>query len=173
MPVAAEVRAWRERCGLSIRGLAERADIAPSTVWRIEAGRLDPTVGMLARLRRATVGERSSVPTTREAAVSLALGRLTAAELLRNPEPVLVKARARVGRMLDERTLPHGTRRQLTEWSRILAGPLEDIVGALIDPSERGYELRQATPFTGLLSDEERLAAIRRATREHRATRAA
>ena len=39
---------------------------------------------------------------------------------------------------------------------------------ALIDPGEHGYELRQNTPFTGVLPDEERLAAVRRASREHR-----
>jgi len=35
---------------LSIRALSEIAGVSPSTVSRIEGGRMDPTVGMLARL---------------------------------------------------------------------------------------------------------------------------
>ncbi len=58
-------------------------------------------------------------------------------------------------------------------WLQVLDGPLEEVVAALIDPGERGYELRQNTPFTGVFSDEERLAAVRRAAREHRAARSA
>lgn len=33
----------------------------------------------------------------------------------------------------------------------LLESPLEDVVAALIDPSERGYGLRQVTPFTGVI----------------------
>jgi transcriptional regulator with XRE-family HTH domain len=85
---------------VSIRELAKRADVAPSTVWRIEKGRLDPTVGMLERLLRAAARESSPMSPTREAAVSLALGRLTAAELLQDPDRVLERARRRTAAML-------------------------------------------------------------------------
>lgn len=44
------VRDARTSAGLSLRALAERAGVATSTVLRIEAGQVDPTVGMLARL---------------------------------------------------------------------------------------------------------------------------
>ena len=40
----------RTNAGLTMRALAARADVATSTVARIEAGKVDPTVGMLARL---------------------------------------------------------------------------------------------------------------------------
>ena len=59
------------------------------------------------------------------------------------------------------------------EWQRILDGPLEGVVAALIDPGERGYELRQNTPFTGVLTDDERLAVVRRALKDWRAARSA
>jgi transcriptional regulator with XRE-family HTH domain len=152
--------------------LATRAEVAASTVWRIEAGQVNPTVEMLERLR-AAAGASSEKPGTREAAVSLALGRLTAAALLRDPKPILRKAQQRVRRLLADSGLPRGSRRWLEVWRTLLSGPLEDVVAALIDPSERGYELRQHLPFTGVLSDDERLVAIQRATREHRATRSA
>ena len=172
MSSATELRAARERSGLSIRALASRAEVAPSTIWRIEAGQVNPTVEMLERLRTAA-GSSGAGPATREARVSLALGRLTAAALLRDPPPILQKARQRVRKQLDDRNLPRGSRRWLESWRSLLEGPLELVVAALIDPSERGYELRQHMPFTGVLSDEERRNAIRQATREHRATRSA
>ena len=54
------------------------------------------------------------------------------------------------------------------------AGQLDSaIVAALIDPWERGYELRQNTPFTGVLTNDERLAVVRRASKDWRAARSA
>lgn len=169
---AARVRRIREAAGLSIRELAERAGVAASTVWRIESGRLDPTVSMLERLLEAA-SCRLVRRTTRETVVSLALGRLIAAAVLRNPTPHVERARSRVAAILESQASPQGQRLWATEWQRLLDGPLEGVVAALIDPSERGYELRQNMPFTGLVADEERLEAVRRASREHRAARSA
>lgn len=158
---------------MSIRDLAERAEVAASTVWRIESGRLDPTVGMLNRLLAAARPAASPGPTTREAAVSLALGRLTASAVLRDPNELVARARDRVVVILADEHCPRGLRQWTMEWQRLLIGPLEGVVAALINPDDRGYELRQNTPFTGVLSDEQRLTAVRRASKEHRAARSA
>lgn len=50
MAASALVRDARLGAGLSIRALATRADVAYSTVSRIESGQVDPTVGMLTRI---------------------------------------------------------------------------------------------------------------------------
>ncbi len=50
VPVVGLVRAARRRAGLSQRGLAKAARISPSTVNRIEAGALVPSVALLQRL---------------------------------------------------------------------------------------------------------------------------
>ncbi len=47
------LRYWRERRGYSVRDLADRAGVQFSTVHRIEAGRLSPTVAMLGKLAKA------------------------------------------------------------------------------------------------------------------------
>jgi transcriptional regulator with XRE-family HTH domain len=167
------LKAARVGAGISIRELAKRAHVAPSTVWRIEAGRLDPTVGMLDRLVRAAGGGDVSAVPTREEAVSLALGRLTAAELLRNPEPSLRKARRRVQQTQSSAGLPEGARRWTSEWAGLLDMPLETVVAVLIDPSQHGYELRQNTPFVGLIPEGQRLEAIRQASKAQRAARSA
>ena len=44
------LREERRRAGLSIRALGKVAGVSPSTISRIESGRMDPTVGMLSRL---------------------------------------------------------------------------------------------------------------------------
>jgi hypothetical protein len=75
--------------------------------------------------------------------------------------------------MLADPNLTEGSRRWMLLWENILGGPLLGVVAALIDPGERSYELRQNTPFVGLLSDEERLGAVRKASREQSATRSA
>jgi transcriptional regulator with XRE-family HTH domain len=63
MDAALLVRSARESADLSVRGLAARADVAASTVSRIEAGSIDPTLGTLTRLLTAA-GKDIEVVTT-------------------------------------------------------------------------------------------------------------
>jgi transcriptional regulator with XRE-family HTH domain len=51
--VIIRLREWRERRGLSVRRLAERAGVHYVTVVSIEAGRMSPTVEMLEKLAQA------------------------------------------------------------------------------------------------------------------------
>jgi transcriptional regulator with XRE-family HTH domain len=47
------LREWRQKRNLSIRGLARRARMGEATVWKIEVGRMSPSVRVLATLARA------------------------------------------------------------------------------------------------------------------------
>lgn len=47
------LREWRERRGISLRQLAERAGVSFVTLYRIEAQKMSPTVAMLERLAEA------------------------------------------------------------------------------------------------------------------------
>ena len=47
------LREWRERRGLSMRALAQRAGGSYVTIARIESGAMSPTVALLERLARA------------------------------------------------------------------------------------------------------------------------
>jgi transcriptional regulator with XRE-family HTH domain len=51
MPVL--LRHWREKRGLSVRGLAKLARVGFVTVSRVENGRLNPSVDLLEKLARA------------------------------------------------------------------------------------------------------------------------
>lgn len=50
MEPPALLREVRREAGLSVRALGKKAGVSPSTISRIEAGRMDPTVGMLTHL---------------------------------------------------------------------------------------------------------------------------
>ena len=47
------LREWRDRRGLSLRTLAEKAGVSYVTIVRIEGGALSPTVAMLEKLATA------------------------------------------------------------------------------------------------------------------------
>jgi transcriptional regulator with XRE-family HTH domain len=47
------LRQWRERRGLSLHALAERAGVNYVTITRIENGRMSPTVALLEKLAAA------------------------------------------------------------------------------------------------------------------------
>jgi hypothetical protein len=47
-------------------------------------------------------------------------------------------------------------RRWMDEWDRLLKGPIDRLLAVLVSPSPRSRELRQNSPFAGLLNDNER-----------------
>lgn len=66
-------------------------------------------------------------------------------ELLEKAKQTLLRYRVR-----------HGQIRWVTEWESILAKPLSDITAFIVSESEKARELRQSTPFVGILSPRER-----------------
>jgi len=51
--IAHAVKRWREARGVSQRDLAAKSGVGYASIARIETGRQDPTVGLLARLAEA------------------------------------------------------------------------------------------------------------------------
>lgn len=51
--MAVLLRQWRERRGLSLHRLAEKAGVSYVTIVRIEQGRMSPTVALLEKLAAA------------------------------------------------------------------------------------------------------------------------
>lgn len=77
-----------------------------------------------------------------------------------DPERTLHRARVNLRRLQPAH--PRGVvERWLGEWERLLDGPLDELVEALTSRSERGCELRQNSPFAGVLSQRERGASLR------------
>jgi hypothetical protein len=126
-----------------------------------EAGAKSPTWRTVERI--ATASGLASYPfvgrpLTRDQARSLALHAAIAGALWRQPDAVLDAARRNVATMLAAN--PHAAP-LLAEWERIMEPPTREIAGRLFDVSEHGRELRQVTPFAGVLTARERAAAYR------------
>lgn len=96
---------------------------------------------------------------TRDQVRSLLLAHAVAGHVATDPDGTRAMARANLRRML-EATPRGGARVWLQEWARLLDGPLVDLLATLTSPTPRSRELRQNSPFAGVLSDTERLAVL-------------
>jgi len=88
---------------------------------------------------------------------SLALHRRVAEKLRADPA-LLRLAVANLDRWRDADAEEFPDRQ---EWRRLLKGRLEDLLAVLVDPGERGARLRKASPFPGVLTEDERQSVIK------------
>jgi len=103
---------------------------------------------------------------TREDRRSLALHQVIAQRLLDDSDTVIQRARSTLGLMLERHP---GAAPLLTQWKAILRCPVSEIAEVLLDPRPRARELRQVTPFAGILSPAERAEVYRRFAASERA----
>ena len=128
-----------------------------------------PNLRALRRLARALGLEArlQFVPaTTREDRRSLALHEAIAQRLIEDPVAVTKRARSMLGLMMERHS---GAAPLLTQWKAILRCPVSEIAEVLLDPRPRARELRQVTPFAGILSPAERAEVYRRFAASKRA----
>lgn len=99
---------------------------------------------------------------SRAARVSRELHRAVARKLRSNPDDIRSLALDNIARMrLNARgALSQGW---LDEWERMLDGPTGELIEFMLATGERADDLRQMTPFAGVLSEDERRDVVRRA----------
>lgn len=127
--------------------------------------------GVHRRLDRREVESLRSGAPTRDQRQSRWLHTAVAGRVVQDPEATLPKARANLTRMRSAHDRPV---RWLDEWERVIESGPEAVVSALVADAPDAVELRQNSPFAGILTDVERrnaLAAFRSADR--RATESA
>ncbi len=90
---------------------------------------------------------------------SLWLHRAIAARLRADPGWVRAKAKANLARIRGSHGPSVGP--YLCRWSELLDGPLDTLAGMLISESQDARDLRQCTPFAGVLSPHERWEVYR------------
>jgi transcriptional regulator with XRE-family HTH domain len=153
------IRELRVRAGITQAVLARAAGTSQPTIAAYEAGRKSPSVNTVRRLARS-VGLEARVeyhpPLTREERRSIALHQAIAQRLIEDPERVLAQARQNLTRMGARVT---GPSQILEEWRVVLDRPLSALLPLLTDPTPWARELRQLTPFAGVLSARERAVA--------------
>lgn len=101
---------------------------------------------------------------TRDQVRSLLLGYAVAGRLVAEPEAVLTRARRNLGRLKS--ATGGGSNPWLGQWERLLDGPLIDVLRALTSDSPASRELRQNSPFAGVLSQVERSKVLAHVTRD-------
>jgi hypothetical protein len=105
-----------------------------------------------------------SNPHRRAEARSLALHREVAERIRERPE-LLEPIRARVNGWLRDGTV---AKPYAEAWWELLSRELEALLVAIVDPSERGRDLRQCTPFAGILDPRTRWRILRETSEDSR-----
>jgi excisionase family DNA binding protein len=131
------------------------------------------TVGTHRRIRRTDVEALRSrnQRLTRDQLRSLWISHAVAGKLVADPDEVIERARRNLTKLQRTHTRGQGAR-WLAEWEHIVNGPIEGVLDALTSTSPRARELRQNSPFAGLLSEDERAQVLDafRASRLRRTT---
>lgn len=108
------------------------------------------------RLRHSDVQQLLEPQLTREQEKSLWLHRALLEPLMIDPTTVIERARENILRWLPRHRSDGMAVRYLTQWQERLDGGVDDVAGVLVGTDERSCELRQNSPFAGVLSDEDR-----------------
>lgn len=113
--------------------------------------------GVHRRLERKEVEALMDRGRTRDDRQSLWLHAAVAGRVARDPQGALAKARANIRRMQSA----HRARSPWVDrWERLIdAGP-EAVLRALVADTPESVELRQSSPFAGVLTDRERRRAL-------------
>jgi excisionase family DNA binding protein len=123
------------------------------------------TTGTHRRIRRSDVEPLLAQHLTREAERSLWLHRAVAGRLVGDPEDVLRTAVQNLGRLQE--THPSGmSAHWLSCWQEVLGNGVDTVLDTLVSRAPLAIELRQNSPFAGVLTNDER-AAVHAAFREH------
>jgi hypothetical protein len=122
--------------------------------------------GVHRRLRRGDVDafarRRTRGDLTQDQLRSLWLHRAVAAHVAQDPVATFELARSNIRKSL-ERGPAGGSARWLRQWQRLIDRGPEPVMEMLTSRSPMGREMRQNSPFAGVLSEEERLAIVRAA----------
>lgn len=171
------VRRGRLARRLDQRDLARDLGVSAVTLRRLEAGEGGSLALTLAALDRLGVelvltvpdatGRRVSSPTRArvvlerpEERVQLELHRAVARRLRVDPDPVLRRARVNLDALRRNVSGPRA-HEWVNDWALALDGPVPALIDLCVRQDEYGIDMRQVSPFAGVLTPEERLAAIR------------
>jgi excisionase family DNA binding protein len=95
----------------------------------------------------------------REQVRTLWLHQAVAGKLVSNPERVLKIARRNLQKLRDMHSTGSITR-QFDEWDRLLNGSFVELLNTLTSTAPHAIELRQNTPFAGVLTEHERTQVL-------------
>lgn len=161
------IRKLRSIASISQQKLAGKAGTSQPTIALYESGTKSPTLHTIEKLA-ASVGLElviDFVPVlTREDHRSLFYHRAIVEKLNKSPQPIIKHAIRSLGRL---RKLHPGAKELFDRWKTWLNMPLKELVLVILDPGTDARDMRQVSPFSGILTAGERAQIIRRFKKEH------
>lgn len=160
------IRTLRARVGLTQQELAATAGTSQSTIAAYESGTKSPTLRTVENLVGSLGLEMVAefIPRmTREDRRSLAFHRAIVERLRQDPAPVLSRARQNLAALYQIH--PHATV-LFDNWREWLDMPSHQLIASMLDPHPQAREMRQVSPFSGILTGEERTRILARFRRE-------
>lgn len=157
----------RTCAGVTQQGLAQRAGTSQPTIALYESGEKSPSVSTLQRLAQSLGLELvvDFVPRlTREDRRSLAYHHAIAKIVRCNPLTTVQRAKRTLARLHKDH--PHAAE-LLDQWQTWLDLPIDELIARMLDPGMMARDMRQITPFAGVLSARERLRVLKRFQKEN------
>ena len=161
---AAIVREIRDASGLSFAALAERAHTSAATLSAYESGRKEPRLSTLERIAAAADADLRVVIAPRLTVsehLALALHQAAADKLRANPERVIRQAKRSLATIRVADSGQHAIG-YLDAWEQLLELPVDALAAAMTSTSQIARDLRQSSPFAGVLSDSEIRSVVAR-----------
>jgi len=148
----------RRELGLTQGQLAELAATSRERINTYERHQVSPQTDTLERVLAAMQSELTAVPAlTFEERRSLAISTAVAAKLRENPDAVLAKARENIEKM---RSIGPSEQRWVDVWESLVALGAGHVEALLTSPDQFARDLRQSSPFAGVLTKDERRQAL-------------
>ena len=118
-------------------------------------------VGKHRRVPRSEVVSLTSHRLTRSQEKSLWLHRALLTQMLTDPDSVIAKARENLRRWSGMHRSDGMTIDYFRKWERVLDDGLDAVVEVVTSPSKEACEMRQNSPFAGVLPEETRVKVLR------------
>jgi len=127
-----------------------------------DSGQLPCTrIGTHRRIRRTDVDRLLDPKLTFEQEKSLWLHRAVLGALTLDPEKVIQTAIKNIARWSTSQRPDGMTMHYLNQWKQIIDSGIDVLMTTLVGTDERSSELRQNSPFAGVLSDVQRQKVLR------------
>lgn len=157
----------RSHAGITQQALAVRAGTSQPTIALYESGAKSPTVATLQRLA-SSLGLELVVtyapPLKREDHRSLTYHHAVAKILRQDSVSAIKRAKRTLAKMSKDHP---GVKPLFDRWRVWLDLPTEELISRMLDPGMMAREMRQVTPFAGLLEPKERVRILKRFRKEY------
>lgn len=163
------IQRLRHQAGITQQELATSGGTSQSTIAAYESGSKSPTLRTVENLARSQDLELSvdfKPRMTIEEQRSLAFHRAIGDLIRKSPELVVNRARENLVKLSGM----HPDAGVLFEkWREWLGLPLEVLIEKILDPRREACEMRQVSPFSGLLNAQQRTEVLRCFREKYRA----